>query len=160
MQLELYNSLKKHIEDNLPEIKSVRLYNNQFNRENVENPFLFPVVFLEFNTQSFRDLSQGVQEVNLICTTHLGFESYKDEDTYVLQLKQDLYKVVNRFQNEYFSRFLRVAERQNFDHNNCQVYETDYSLKGKDFKDDIRPNIQVQTTYILVPGITASISIS
>jgi hypothetical protein len=158
MQLELYNSLKKHIEDNLPEIKSVRLFNNQFMRENIENPFLYPVVFLQFSNQSFRELSQGVQECNLICTTHLGFESYKDEDTYVLQLKQDLYKVVNRFQNEYFTKFLRVGERQNFDHDNCQVYETDYALKGKDYTDDIRPKIQVTTTQGLIVGFTSSIS--
>lgn len=138
MELALYTALKTHIETELPAIKSVRLWNNQPNREMVENAFLYPIVFLQFSPIEFRELSKGVQQFDMTVTTHLGFESYKDEDTYVLDLKQQLYAVVQRFRNEYFSRLQRVAERPNFDHDNIQIYETDYLTTGKDFTVDAR----------------------
>lgn len=157
MHLELFNTLKKHIEDNIPEIKNVRLFNNQFNRDNVENAFLYPCCMLQFNSSNFKELSQGVQQCDIMITTHLGFESYKDEDTDVLRLKQDLYKVVNRFRNDTFSRILRVSERENFDHDNIQVYETDYMTTGKDFRDDIRPSIPVLASYAMSAYLTSSV---
>ncbi len=153
MELELYNALKKEIEDKLPEIKTVRLFNNQFESMNVENAFAFPCVMLQFQSSGFRELSQGVQQFDMIITTHLGFESYKDEDTDILRLKQDLFKVVNRFRNENFSRLLRVEDRQNYNHSNYQVFETDYKTTGKDFATDIRPNVEVTATPVLTPSI-------
>lgn len=153
MELELYNALKKEIEDKLPEIKTVRLFNNQFESMNVENAFSFPCVMLQFQSTGFRELSQGVQQFDMTVTTHLGFESYKDEDTDILRLKQDLFKVVNRFRNEYFSRLLRVDERPNYNHSNYQVFETDYKTTGKDFTTDIRPSTEVE----VVPSISPSI---
>jgi hypothetical protein len=153
VELALYTALKAHIISELPEIKSVRLWNNQINREEDENAFLYPIVFLQFQPLEFRELSQGVQQFDMIVTTHLGFESYKDEDTYVLELKQKVFKAVNRFRNEYFSRLLRVAERPNFDHPNIQVYETDFRTTGKDFTTDIRPTI----TTIIDPEVTGEI---
>ena len=154
MELELFIALKKEIEDKLPEIKTVKLYNNQFESESVENAFLYPAVMIQFQSNGFKELSQGVQQFDMTVTTHLGFESYKSEDTEVLRLKQDLYKVVNRFRNEYFSRLLRVEERPNYNHNNIHVYETDYKTTGKDFTTDIRPNKDVTTTPVVTPSIT------
>lgn len=154
MELELYTALKQQIEAELPEIKTVRLFNNQFERMNEENAFLFPCCFIQFQSNGFRELSQGVQQFDMTVTTHLGFESYKDEDVDVLRLKQDLYKIVNRYRNEYFSRLLRVEERPNYNHDNIQVYETDYKTTGKDFTTDIRPKKEVEAT----PNVTATLT--
>jgi hypothetical protein len=154
VEKELYISLKQEIERELPEIKTVKLFNNQFENESTENPFLYPCCLLQFQANGFKDLSQGVQQFDMTVTTHLGFESYKDEDVDVLRLKQDLYKVVNRFRNEYFSRLLRVDERPNYNHSNVQVYETDYKTTGKDFTDDIRPNKDVIATPVVTPTLT------
>jgi hypothetical protein len=154
MELALYTALKTHILTELPEIKSVRLWNNQPNRESEENAYLFPIVFLQFSPDAFTELSQGVQQANITVTTHLGFESYKDEDTYILTLKQSLYAAVQRFRDGNFSKLLRIAERPNFDHNNIQIYETDYLTVGKDFTVDLRPSTQVTA----VSAITATIT--
>ena len=157
MDYELYTFLKKHIEKELPQIKNVRLFNNQFNREPVENAVLYPLVYIQIVPQEFRELGCAVQQCDYIVTTHLGFESYKDEDTFVLKLKQDLFKVVNRFQNEKFSKLLRIAERPNFDHDNVQLYETDYKTTGKDYKDDNRPTIPVNATASITGSIVTNI---
>ena len=154
MEKELYIALKQEIERELPEIKTVRLYNNQFENESTENAFLYPCCFLQFQANGFKELSQGVQQFDMTVTTHLGFESYKDEDVDILRLKQDLYKVVNRFRNEYFSRLSRVDERPNYNHSIIQVYETDYKTTGKDFTDDIRPNKDVTATPVVTPTLT------
>lgn len=158
MELELYTALKNEIKTALPEIKHIGLYNNQFERSNglnpSENAFLYPCVFIQFSQSDFKDLSLGVQQFNLTVTTHLGFESYKNEDTDVLRLKQDLYKVVQRFRNGYFARLSRIAERQDFDHNNIQVYVTDYLTSGKDFDKDIRPTVPISTGTTLNTVIT------
>lgn len=156
MELELYNALKKEIETKLPEIKTVRLFNNQFESMDVENAFAFPCVMLQFQVNGFRELSQGVQQFDMTVTTHLGFESYKDEDMDILRLKQDLFKVVNRFRNENFSRLLRVEDRPNYNHSNYQVFETDYKTTGKDFTTDIRPGVEVEATPSLTPSITTA----
>jgi len=154
VELELFTYLKAEINAKLPEIKTVKLYNNQFESENVENAFLYPAVMLQFQSNGFKELSQGVQQFDMTVTTHLGFESYKSEDTEVLRLKQDLYKIVNRFRNEYFSRLLRVEERPNYNHNNIHVYETDYKTTGKDFTTDIRPSTNVTAIPVVTPIIT------
>lgn len=131
-QLVVYNELKREL-SNIPGIKTVGLWNNQFEREKEENAFLFPCCFIEFNNSNFKDTTRGVQQFDSIVTLHLGFESYKDEDTFILQLKQDVYKKVHTLQcGDSASKLLRIDERQNFDHDNIQDYQTDYKTTIKD----------------------------
>lgn len=153
MERELYIALKNEIKSNLPEIKTVGLWNNQFENEKEENPFLYPCVFIEMQVTEFRELTNGVQQFDMILTTHLGFESFKDEDLDILRLKQDLFKVVNRFRHDTFSRLLRVQDRPNYSHSNLQVFETDYRTTGKDFATDLRPSKDVELTPSFIPII-------
>lgn len=156
MQLQLYNDLKKWITDRLPDIKSVGLYNNQFQRENVEHPFLYPVVFISFPEVNYTNLSHFVQSCEIKITLYLGFESYKDEDTYILQMKQDLYKCVCKFVSPDFSYPKRISEKENFDHNNINIYETDYMIKGNDFTADDRWFKTITATPVTIISITQS----
>ena len=161
MEKDLYTALKAKIQADLPAIKTVGLYNNQFamllDKEPKERPFLFPAVFIEFSyPYPFKDMLRGVQEFQFIVTTHLGFESYKDQDEQILQIKQDLFSVVQHFQHGYFTKFIRVAQRQDFNHNNTQVYETDYLVGGKDFTADNRPTTEALLTLALTGSTIAS----
>lgn len=131
-QLVVFNKLKEQL-SLIQGIKHVALYNNQLERENIENAYLCPACFIEFNNENFVDLTQGVQQFDSIVTVHLVFESYKDEDTFILQLKQDVYKATHTLQcGVSASKLLRVAERQDFDHDNVQDYQTDYKTTIKD----------------------------
>lgn len=131
-QLVIFNKLKETL-SSIQGIKHVALWNNQFERENEENAFLFPCCFVEFNNSNFKDYTLGVQHFDSVITIHLGFESYKDEDTFILQLKQDVYKAIHTLQcGVSASKLLRVDERQNFDHDNIQDYQTDYKTTIKD----------------------------
>jgi len=153
-QLVIYNQLKASL-SSIKGIKTVGLWNNQFDNEKQENAFLYPCCFIEFNNSNFVDLTLGVQQYDSIITLHLGFESYKDEDTFILQLKQDVFKAVHTLQcGVSASKLLRVDERQNFDHDNVQDYQTDYKTTIKDA--DASPSNRTQTASLtLVPTIHA-----
>lgn len=154
MELKIYTDLKAHIEKHIPEIKTVRLFNNQFNREGVESSFQYPTCMIQIQTNDIRTMGLGIQQVEFLITTHLGFNSYLDEDVYILKLKQDLYKCVERFQaNDTVSMFNRVAQRENYDHDNVQVFETDYMVTAKDYTADIRSNKKVTLTPVVNPKL-------
>ena len=146
MQLKLYTELKNEIIKKLPSIKYVGLWNNQFTHENVTVPFNYPCVFIGFNNITYIDLLQGVQQCNMNVITYLGFESYKTDDIEILKVKQDLYRVVDGWEQGYWSKLQRSNELQNFDHDNVQCYEIVYNVTGKDFRGDLRPFTPVSAT--------------
>ena len=88
MQLAIYNQLKARI-STLQSLKYVALWNNQFEREDINIPFNYPCCFIEFPSADYIENLQGQQQGTLSISLHLGFESYKTEDTDILQLKQD-----------------------------------------------------------------------
>lgn len=132
MQLELYNALKARIET-LTSLKKVGLWNNQFERENVNVPFNYPCCWIEFADITYLNYLKGEQQVTMTVNLHLGFESYKTEDTAILQLKQDLHAKVHTMTTGYWTKLLRSAESQNFDHPNIQEYIISYTVSGKDY---------------------------
>ena len=146
-QLIIFNELKAQLTA-IAGIKHVALWNNQLEHENEENPFLYPCLFIEFTNENFVDLASGVQQFDSLITLHLGFESYKDEDTSILTLKDLVYSTVHTTQNNTeSSKLLRVGEVQNFDHPNVQLYEIQFKTTIKDFGADERAtNAQTVTT--------------
>jgi hypothetical protein len=156
MQLELYQALKKHIETEIPELKTVKLFNNQIVNDNKEVAFNYPCVLIEFKPSGYTDMSLGQQECDMIVTLHLGFKSFETEDIDILRLKQDLYKVVYWFEEGNWAKLARREERPNYDHDDVQVFEIDYQTHGIDFTADKRPKLQRIITPQLVVGLTAS----
>ena len=75
----LYTEIKTELEA-ITGIKYVRLWNNQFERENVNEAFRYPCCLIEFEPTECRDLLNGVQQYDFVVCIHLGFESYKTED--------------------------------------------------------------------------------
>jgi len=132
-QLTLYNGLKTDLTA-ISGIKYVALWNNQLERESEEQPFLYPAIFIEFLPSNFRDKGNRAssQEYDLTVRLHICFESYKDEDTDILTLKQNVWQTVHRKQYGVFGNLLRRNEEQNFDHPNIQDYIQDYATLGND----------------------------
>jgi hypothetical protein len=131
MQLSIYNDLKQRI-STLAALKYVALWNNQFEREDVNVPFGYPCCFIEFADTSYVDDLNLRQRGTLQINIHLGFESYKTEDTDILQLKQDLNKLIHGWSTPNNTKFLRRSETQNFDHTNIQDYIISYQVTGLD----------------------------
>jgi hypothetical protein len=148
MQLAIYNALKARIET-LAALKYVALWNNQFEREDVNVPFNYPCCFIEFANADYIENLQGQQQGTLSIALHLGFESYKTEDTAVLQLKQDLNALVHNWSTPYNSRFLRRSEIQSADHTNIQEFIITYTLQGFDYSASSLPTTEALVATLI-----------
>jgi hypothetical protein len=151
-KLTLYNSLKTDLVA-ITGIKHVALWNNQLERENEENPFLYPAIFIEFLPSNYRDKGKFAvsQEYDMTVRLHVCFESYLDEDTTILTLLDNVWQTVHNKQYSTFGKLLRRNEEQNFDHPNVQIYIQDYATLGND-----NQNLNT-TTATLAPVITGDI---
>ncbi len=148
MQLAIYNQLKARI-STLQSLKYVALWNNQFEREDINIPFNYPCCFIEFPAADYIENLQGQQQGTMSIALHLGFESYKTEDTDVLQLKQDLNALIHGWSTPYNSRFLRRSEIQSADHTNIQEFIITYTMQGFDYSAMDGPTTEVLVTTLV-----------
>jgi hypothetical protein len=94
---------------------------------------------------------------------HIGFESYKTEDTAILTLKQNINAKLHTYSavtSQYETRLLRRSESQNFDHDNVQDYIITYRVTGKDFGVNNLPQTEAEVdtlTLINAPQISNTI---
>jgi hypothetical protein len=149
MQLSIYNDLKQRI-STLAALKYVALWNNQFERENVNVPFGYPCCFIEFADTSYVDDLNLRQRGTLQVNIHLGFESYKTEDTDILQLKQDLNELIHGWSTPNNTKFLRRSETQNFDHTNIQDYIISYQVTGLDLSSVNLPTVDAEIDTLIL----------
>jgi hypothetical protein len=131
MQLALYNAIKTRLEA-ITDLKYVALWNNQFEREEENVSFNYPCAFIEFTDINYVDDLNLRQRCNMFVNIHIGFESYKTEDTSILTLKQTINAALHGKSLEDQTRMLRRFEMQNFDHTNIQEYIIGYSVSGLD----------------------------
>lgn len=149
MQLSIYNDLKQRI-STLAALKYVALWNNQFEREDVNVPFGYPCCFIEFADTSYIDDLNLRQRGTLQINIHLGFESYKTEDTDILQLKQDLNELIHGWSTPNNTKFLRRSETQNFDHTNIQDYIISYQVTGLDITSVNLPTVDATISTLIL----------
>lgn len=151
----LYTEIRTQLEA-VTGIKYVRLWNNQFERENENEAFQYPCALIEFEPSECRDLLMGVQQYDFIVCVHLGFESYKTDDADILDLKQQVYDKLSRFASttNMFSYLSRESDTQNFDHSNIQDYQIRFKVTGKDFDADTRATTLASPTLTINGSIT------
>jgi hypothetical protein len=148
MQLAIYNALKARI-STLQSLRYVALWNNQFEREDVNVPFNYPCCFIEFPAADYIENLQGQQQGTMTIALHLGFESYKTEDTDILQLKQDLNQLVHGWSTPYNSKFLRRSEVQSADHTNIQEFIITYTMQGFDYSASSQPTTEANVNTLI-----------
>jgi len=143
MQLALYNALKTRLEA-VTALKYVALWNNQFEREDVNVSFNYPCAFIEFTDISYVDDLQLRQRCSMTVNIHVGFESYKTEDTSILTLKQTINLALHGKSLPNITKMLRRSETQNFDHTNIQEYIIGYEITGLDVESVNLPTTEAQ----------------
>jgi hypothetical protein len=148
MQLAIYNQLKARI-STLQALKYVALWNNQYERENENVAFGYPNCFIEFPAADYIENLQGQQQGTVTIALHLGFESYKTEDTDILQLKQDLNALIHGWSTPYNSRFLRRSEVQSNDHTNIQEFIITYTMQGFDYSASSLPTTEADVNTLI-----------
>lgn len=148
MQLAIYNQLKARI-STLQSLKYVALWNNQYERENENVAFGYPNCFIEFPAADYIENLQGQQQGTMTIALHLGFESYKTEDTDILQLKQDLNQLIHGWSTPYNSKFLRRSEVQSNDHTNIQEFIITYTMQGFDYSASSLPTTEANVNTLI-----------
>ena len=148
MQLAIYNQLKARI-STLQSLKYVALWNNQYEREDVNVAFGYPNCFIEFPAADYIENLQGQQQGTITIALHLGFESYKTEDTDILQLKQDLNQLIHGWSTPYNSKFLRRSEVQSNDHTNIQEFIITYTMQGFDYSSSSLPTTEANVNTLI-----------
>jgi len=150
MQLALYTAIKTRLET-IASLKYVALWNNQFEREDINVSFNYPCAFIDFSDISYEDRLNGKQNCIMTVNIHIGFESYKTEDTDILTLKQTVNAMLHGKSLANQTRMLRRAETQNFDHTNVQEYIISYNVTGNDIS---AMNLPTETATIDTLDIT------
>lgn len=77
---ELFLFIKAYINANLPQFKTVAMFNDQIDKSNVERTekaFRMPACFIQFVSSEVRSRSLGVSDVVLQVIFHLVYEGYK-----------------------------------------------------------------------------------
>lgn len=116
----VYTDLKSRIET-LPAIKTVGLYNNQFSNENIEKPFQYPAVFIEFSDIVFESENQGIKKIKLETTIHVGIRQLV-EDLELFDIVESVSAIVDGFNTDYGTPFVKIREIQDVDHDNVLVW--------------------------------------
>jgi hypothetical protein len=162
MQLEVYTAIKARLITYKTSLglKTIGLWNNQFEREKENVAIDYPCVFVEFANIAYEDLLNGSQRYDMDVNIHIGFKSFKTEDTAILTLKQSINAILHTYSSstsQYETRILRRGESQNFDHDDIQDYIITYHVTGKDFGVDNLPqtDAEIETLNLInAPQIT------
>lgn len=76
----VFEYIKNRINTDLPEFRTVSMFNDQLNKSNVERTekaFRYPAVFIQLVTSEVRNRTLGLQDVVLQVICHLAYEGYK-----------------------------------------------------------------------------------
>jgi hypothetical protein len=126
--------LKARLIEQVPELKTVDLFNNQYARsnndnteENTQEAFDYPSCFISFEDITWSGTSSGAQKANLIVRLHIGYSNLMSS-LGVFDLVSDIHVALQGFGDptSKFQTLKRESERPNYDHNNVYVYEVDY----------------------------------
>lgn len=133
----LFLAIQTRILQEVPEITYVRMFNNQFENavaNNTTYDFPLPCVFVEFeNANEPKQLGMGYQLYEpLMVRLHLGVNELDsadgnlDQNLNVYDLKDKLYKAMQKFEPTKASLFIRTNEEQDYNHSNIYVFVQTY----------------------------------
>ena len=129
----IFEEVKQRLIDKIPEVKTIRLWNNQVTNENVENAFNYPAVFIEFSEILFVKENAGLQSFSGILRLYVVQEEYRTENLDNLDFVDQVAAAINGFQTDTIIKPLwRDREFQDVNHNNLIVWEQDYPLMAND----------------------------
>tara|TARA_R100000951_G_scaffold40148_1_gene34035 strand:- start:189 stop:743 length:555 start_codon:yes stop_codon:yes gene_type:complete len=136
MQRVLLQSILDHISAELPQFKTVDLFNDQFNKQDngVIDSFRFPALFISFpDGANFSAYTAGVQQsTDLTVRFYIGYELIKTRSGInksvldLMDLKQKVFEKFHGFSAPFIQTFSRVYEEGDEDRKNYYIYIQDY----------------------------------
>ena len=163
---QAYLDIKNKIEADCPSIKYVKLFNDQFNKSNSDDPsqnnqepFPYPCVFIEFFGNNEK-LSQGAgaKRLDVELRLYIGFESYGLEDTTIFDVAEEVGLAIENYKTTVLGPITYEAQRMDYNHNNVYIYELDYRTTYEDDSKYIK-NGTVATSSPLTLGLNMNLDI-
>lgn len=141
-KLDIFNDIITEIEK-ISDIQTVELWNSQLANEAVEIPVNFPAVYIEFaeipwtstNQQPSRsgsigDVSKQQKGEGALVILHIAFSQLNDETVSFPEISpiiDKIYLAIQGLNNDFYGPLLRVAERQDTDHDRVIDWQMDFS---------------------------------
>jgi len=95
-------------------VKHYGLWNNQIGNEQIEKPFRFPALFIEFTDIPYRSEGYGSQKIDLGFSVHCVF-SQLIQDLDMLDVVNQVGLTLHGFALDYSTNITRVSEVQDVD---------------------------------------------
>jgi hypothetical protein len=96
MYIELKDLLADLIRTNVPTIKSIDWYNDQYRNTEKKKAELYPAVYIEvLDPQSWESGSDGLQFADMRIQLHCVIFNLKDEPNAIMELTQTIYLGIN-----------------------------------------------------------------
>lgn len=141
-KLDIFNDIVTELEK-ISEIETIELWNNQLDNENKEISFNFPAVFIEFadlpwtstNQQPSRlgtegNVSKQQKGIGALIILHIAFAPLEKETVsfpIISPIIDEVYFAVQGLQGTFYSPLLRIAERQDTDHDRVIDWQMDFN---------------------------------
>ena len=132
MTRELIEQIFSRITTELPEVKKVGLFNDDFEKQNdgIKSGLNFPAVFV-----SFPDGCEWIPNVSGVQRTedfrvkfHIGAKFYNDASVLdIFDLKEKMFETFHKWQPENGSSFVRGVEMPDENRGNFYVFEQEFS---------------------------------
>lgn len=141
-KLDIFNDIVTELKK-ISEIETIELWNSQLDNENKEIAFNFAAVFIEFadipwtstNQQPSRlgaegNVSKQQKGEGALITLHIAFNPLENETVsfpLISPIIDKVYSAVQGLNKEFYTPLLRVAERQDTDHDRVIDWQMDFS---------------------------------
>lgn len=135
---DVYLAIKEQILCEVKEVKTVQLWNNQPNRTNEEEAFLYPAAFIEYEQLLWDGNTLQTQSGNTNIKIYATFERYNTDDTTFFDTVQEIYVALQGFGGACFSGLQRIEERQDIDHDQVIIWEMIFNTTITDGEADPR----------------------
>lgn len=166
VKLTIYQDLVTRLNAKVPELLTVRKWNNQFTNEDRENAFRYPACFIGFTSMEWLPTSANTplttnlhqqQRGELIITLYLGFEKYEDESDSWPDIEPIIQKVWHWLQgwsgsSEYYNAFNRIQEREDNNHDNVIIWEIDFRVGVYDCAGEDTTLVDAAPVTLVVEG--------
>lgn len=161
MTREIFEYLKDRINQDIPNIRTVRIWNDQFvqsNEQRKEKAFPYPCLFVEFISNDVRNWSLGIKDIDLTIRFRYGLESYKFERLDDLDLSESLDSILQELHRSglsgvVFSTIQLSNWEHDSDHENVNVPILDYSCylrKSNSFRRRANPIASITSSTITI----------
>ena len=165
VKLDIFNDIVTEI-NKISEVETVELWNSQLENLTEETAFNFPAVFIEFaeipwTTTNQQPSALGTQGNvtkeqkgdGTLITLHIAFSQLEDETVsfpLISPIIDKVYFAIQGLTGEFYKPLLRVAERQDTDHERVIDWQMDFSAL-------IFQCGELDTTLTQIPGGTVDV---